>query len=291
MNRTKTFEIRTPTASFGIGPGTRFLRLTDAFRGVFSARLFCGDEEEVVTPLGDGTYAVVVHADRGCQVVVFAEKFATVEAVEQVVGDLQHPAGEPVLEVEGVEARDALHAAAVFLVIGCDLLVPEDPERFDPGETTPEELPQLFGGVFADVPGIACERHRGIGRGDDKAASGSQHAVDFAYELPVVADVLDDLERDYAVERRLGKLYRGDDGLAEFDIGPCEQFVCGSVLVEGDEPPGMRGHDLDSVSGPGSDFEHVARGENARMQRSGCTSTGAAMAMRSESCILLPSFP
>ena len=83
--------------------------------------------------------------------------------------------------------------------------------------------------------------------------------MDFAHELPVVADVLDDLERDYAVERRLGKLYRGDDGLAEFDIGPCEQFVCGSVLVEGDEPPGMRGHDLDSVSGPGSDFEHVAR--------------------------------
>ena len=169
-------------------------------------RLFRSDEEEVVTPFGHGSEAIVLHADGGCQVVVFAEEFATVEAVEQVVGDLQHPAGEPVLEVEGVEARDALHAAAVFLVIGCDLLVSEDPERFDPGETTPEELPQLVGGVFADVPGIACERHGGIGRGDDKAASGSQHAVDFADELPVVADVLDDLERDHAVERCLGKL-------------------------------------------------------------------------------------
>ena len=57
------------------------------------AHLFHGDEEEVVTPLGHGDDAIIVHADRDGQIAVFMKDPAAVEAVEQIVRDLEHPAG------------------------------------------------------------------------------------------------------------------------------------------------------------------------------------------------------
>ena len=54
--------------------------------------LFPGDVEEVEAPFADGTDAVVVHADRRREVGVAREQPAAVDAVEQIVGELQQAA-------------------------------------------------------------------------------------------------------------------------------------------------------------------------------------------------------
>ena len=54
--------------------------------------LFRGDVEQVETIRPDRTDTVVVHPDRGRQIGVLTEELAAVEAVQQVVGQLQQAA-------------------------------------------------------------------------------------------------------------------------------------------------------------------------------------------------------
>ena len=222
-------------------------------------RLFHRDVEQVETTVSHRFDAVVVHADRGRQPGVFPEEFAAVHAVEDVVGDLQHPARQAVLEVENVEARDAFDAAAVFRIVVHHLFVAEDPEGFDLRKPCGEQPAELFGRVFAHVPRVAGERHRGVGGRHDEPSPGAQHPVYFAHELRIAFDMLDHLERDHAVETSVGEVQRRDHCLPELDVGAVEQLRCRGVLVDGDEPPRPGRRYLDAVAGSGSDFEHVAR--------------------------------
>lgn len=222
-------------------------------------RLFHRDVEQVETTVSHRFDAVVVHADRGRQPGVFPEEFAAVHAVEDVVGDLQHPARQAVLEVENVEARDAFDAAAVFRIVVHHLFVAEDPEGFDLRKPCGEQPAELFGRVFAHVPRVAGERHRGVGGRHDEPSPGAQHPVYFAHELRIAFDMLDHLERDHAVETSVGEVQRRDHCLPELDVGAVEQLRRRSVLVDGDEPPRPGRRYLDAVAGSGSDFEHVAR--------------------------------
>ena len=222
-------------------------------------RLFHRDVEQVETTVSHRFDAVVVHADRGRQPGVFPEEFAAVHAVEDVVGDLQHPARQAVLEVENVEARDAFDAAAVFRIVVHHLFVAEDPEGFDLRKPCGEQPAELFGRVFAHVPRVAGERHRGVGGRHDEPSPGAQHPVYFAHELRIAFDMLDHLERDHAVETSVGEVQRRDHCLPELDVGAVEQFRRRGVLVDGDEPPRPGRRYLDAVAGSGSDFEHVAR--------------------------------
>ena len=222
-------------------------------------RLFHRDVEQVETTVSHRFDAVVVHADRGRQPGVFPEEFAAVHAVEDVVGDLQHPARQAVLEVENVEARDAFDAAAVFRIVVHHLFVAEDPEGFDLRKPCGEQPAELFGRVFAHVPRVAGERHRGVGGRHDEPSPGAQHPVYFAHELRIAFDMLDHLERDHAVEPSVGEVQRRDHCLPELDVGAVEQLRRRSVLVDGDEPPRPGRRYLDAVAGSGSDFEHVAR--------------------------------
>lgn len=222
-------------------------------------RLFHRDVEQVETTVSHRFDAVVVHADRGRQPGVFPEEFAAVHAVEDVVGDLQHPARQAVLEVENVEARDAFDAAAVFRIVVHHLFVAEDPEGFDLRKPCGEQPAELFGRVFAHVPRVAGERHRGVGGRHDEPSPGAQHPVYFAHELRIAFDMLDHLERDHAVETSVGEVQRRDHCLPELDVGAVEQLRRRGVLVDGDEPPRPGRRYLDAVAGSGSDFEHVAR--------------------------------
>ena len=222
-------------------------------------RLFHRDVEQVETTVSHRFDAVVVHADRGRQPGVFPEEFAAVHAVEDVVGDLQHPARQAVLEVENVEARDAFDAAAVFRIVVHHLFVAEDPEGFDLRKPCGEQPAELFGRVFAHVPRVAGERHRGVGGRHDEPSPGAQHPVYFAHELRIAFDMLDHLERDHAVETSVGEVQRRDHCLPELDVGAVEQLRRRGVLVDSDEPPRPGRRYLDAVAGSGSDFEHVAR--------------------------------
>lgn len=222
-------------------------------------RLFHRDVEQVETTVSHRFDAVVVHADRGRQPGVFPEEFAAVHAVEDVVGDLQHPARQAVLEVENVEARDAFDAAAVFRIVVHHLFVAEDPEGFDLRKPCGEQPAELFGRVFAHVPRVAGERHRGVGGRHDEPSPGAQHPVYFAHELRIAFDMLDHLERDHAVETSVGEVQRRDHCLPELDVGAVEQLRRRGVLVDGDKPPRPGRRYLDAVAGSGSDFEHVAR--------------------------------
>lgn len=222
-------------------------------------RLFHRDVEQVETTVSHRFDAVVVHADRGRQPGVFPEEFAAVHEVEDVVGDLQHPARQAVLEVENVEARDAFDAAAVFRIVVHHLFVAEDPEGFDLRKPCGEQPAELFGRVFAHVPRVAGERHRGVGGRHDEPSPGAQHPVYFAHELRIAFDMLDHLERDHAVETSVGEVQRRDHCLPELDVGAVEQLRRRGVLVDGDEPPRPGRRYLDAVAGSGSDFEHVAR--------------------------------
>lgn len=222
-------------------------------------RLFHRDVEQVETTVSHRFDAVVVHADRGRQPGVFPEELAAVHAVEDVVGDLQHPARQVVLEVENVEARDAFDAAAVFRIVVHHLFVAEDPEGFDLRKPCGEQPAELFGRVFAHVPRVAGERHRGVGGRHDEPSPGAQYPVYFAHELRIAFDMLDHLERDHAVETSVGEVQRRDHCLPELDVGAVEQFRRRGVLVDSDEPPRPGRRYLDAVAGSGSDFEHVAR--------------------------------
>lgn len=222
-------------------------------------RLFHRDVEQVETTVSHRFDAVVVHADRGRQPGVFPEELAAVHAVEDVVGDLQHPARQAVLEVENVEARDASDAAAVFRIVVHHLFVAEDPEGLDLRKPCGEQPAELFGRVFAHVPRVAGERHRGVGGRHDEPSPGAQHPVYFAHELRIAFDMLDHLERDHAVETSVGEVQRRDHCLPELDVGAVEQLRRRGVLVDGDEPPRPGRRYLDAVAGSGSDFEYVAR--------------------------------
>lgn len=222
-------------------------------------RLFHRDVEQVETTVSHRFDAVVVHADRGRQPGVFPEELAAVHAVEDVVGDLQHPARQVVLEVENVEARDAFDAAAVFRIVVHHLFVAEDPEGLNLRKPCGEQPAELFGRVFAHVPRVAGERHRGVGGRHDEPSPGAQHPVYFAHKLRIAFDMLDHLERDHAVETSVGEVQRRDHCLPELDVGAVEQLRRRGVLVDGDEPPRPGRRYLDAVAGSGSDFEHVAR--------------------------------
>lgn len=60
-------------------------------------RLFFRHEEQIETLVRHGADPVVVHADRGREIGVGLQESAAVYAVENVVGELQQTAGEPVL--------------------------------------------------------------------------------------------------------------------------------------------------------------------------------------------------
>lgn len=214
-------------------------RLTSAF---FIDRLCCplfrGDVEQVETIRADRVDAVVVHSDRGRQVGVLLQELAAVEPVQQVVGQLQQAARQAVLEVQNVEPRDAANAAAVLFVIIHHFLIPEHPEGLDRGETPGEEFPESLGRVFAHMPRVARQRHRGIGRRHDETSARTQYAGDLAHEITVTLNMLDHLERDHAVETLLGEIQRRHLGLPELDVGQFEQLRRRDVLVHGDEPPG-----------------------------------------------------
>ena len=217
-----------------------------------------GRVEQVEALPADRADAVVVHADRGREVGILPEQPAAVEAVEQVVGQLQHPAGQTVLQVEQIEAHDALDRASVLLVVVHDLPVAEDPERLDLGERTEQQPAQLLGRVFAHVPRVARQRHRGVGRRHEKPPSGPEDTVYFGDECSIVADVFDDLERDHPVERGVAKGQGRHHGLEERDVPACEQLLLRTVLVDGNEPPGVRCDEFDAVPRSGADFEHLA---------------------------------
>lgn len=59
--------------------------------------MFFRDIEQVEAVVRYRSDAVVLHGDRPGQGVVVPEQASAVEAVEQVVGELQHPPGQPVL--------------------------------------------------------------------------------------------------------------------------------------------------------------------------------------------------
>ena len=137
------------------------------------------DIEQVEAVVRYRSDAVVFHGDRTGQGVVVPEQASAVEAVEQVVGELQHPPGQPVLQVEHVETGDAPNAPAVFFVVFHDSFVAENTEGFHRRKGAAEQVAELVGIVFPDVPGVACQRHTDIGGGQDELAARTQHAVHF----------------------------------------------------------------------------------------------------------------
>lgn len=224
-----------------------------------------GNVEQIVACRSDGPQSIVIHFDRDREIGVLLQQLATVQPVEHIVGDAEHPPRQPVLEIQHIESRDALYACPVLLVVGRNLFIPEYAELFDLRETGLQQLPQLFGRIFAHMPRIARERHGGVGRCNDEAASGPQYAGDLPDKLRVATDVLDHLERDDAVERGIGVGERGHCGLTEGYVpGPEERFVR-PVLVDGGEMCGPGGDDLDAVSRSGSNLEHLARNAPCRL--------------------------
>ncbi len=161
------------------------------------------------------------------------------------------------LEVENIQPGHPLHAPAVLLVVGHDLVVAGDAQHFDLCEDA-EQFAQLTGRIFAHMPRIARERHGGVGRGDDEPSAGTQHPVYFADELRILLDVLDDLERNHAVELPVGERQRRYGGLPEHNAGKVGEVDGRKVLVDGDETCGLGRHGFDAVARPGADFEHVA---------------------------------
>lgn len=113
------------------------------------------DIEQVEAVVRYRSDAVVFHGDRTGQGVVVPEQASAVEAVEQVVGELQHPPGQPVLQVEHVETGDAPNAPAVFFVVFHDSFVAENTEGFHRRKGAAEQVAELVGIVFPDVPGVA----------------------------------------------------------------------------------------------------------------------------------------
>ena len=163
------------------------------------------------------------------------------------------------LEIQHVEARDAGDAAAVLLVVGHDPVVARNAQHLDGGEAPREQVAQFVGRVFAHVPRIARERHRGVGRRDDELPARAQHAVHLAHEVHVAPDVLDYLERDDEVEAPVGKGQRRHRGLHVAHVRQAGQTArLGNVFVEGDEAAGVRRDDLHAVARAGADLEHVA---------------------------------
>ena len=102
---------------------------------------------------------------------------------------MQQPARQAVLEVEQVEAGDALHTAAVVFVVLHHALVAEDAVGLDGGKCFGKQSPQFVDPVFTHVPRVACERHRSVGRGEDQPSARPQHTGDFTHERCVVVDV------------------------------------------------------------------------------------------------------
>lgn len=102
------------------------------------------------------------------------------------------------------------------------------------GKASASSLRQLLDAVLAHVPRIACERHRGVGRGEDQSSTRAQHAGDFAHEGCVVGDVLDHLKGDDEIERCVGEIERRHAHAPELDAGR-RGDRCGSELVHRDE--------------------------------------------------------
>lgn len=233
-----------------------------AAAGPVPGRLFARDGEQVETGVvgrGDGGEAVVVHADRGGERRIFTQELAPVEAVEQVVGELQQAARQAVLEVEDVEPGDARDALPVLLVVGHHPFVAEDALHVDLSEAAAEEQRrEPVGRVFAHVPRVAREREGGVGGRDDEKTSRAQHAPDLGDEGRVALDVLDDLERDNGVEARVVEGQRRYRRPAELHAGAVDELGRGGVFVDGDEARGVRRDDFDAVARAGADFEHVA---------------------------------
>ena len=155
-------------------------------------------------------------------------------------------ARQAVLEVEQVEAGDALHAAAVVFVVLHHALVAEDAVGLDGGKCFGKQSPQFVDPVFTHVPRVACERHRSVGRGEDHPSARPQHTGDFTHERCVVVDVFDHLEGNDEIERFVPEAERRHAHPSEFDVG-CVAVSGGGVFVHRDETVAMRRDEFDAV--------------------------------------------
>ena len=162
------------------------------------------------------------------------------------------------LEVEQVEAGDALHAAAVVFVVLHHALVAEDAVGLDGGKCFGKQSPQFVDPVFTHVPRVACERHRSVGRGEDHPSARPQHTGDFTHERCVVVDVFDHLEGNDEIERFVPEAERRHAHPSEFDVG-CVAVSGGGVFVHRDETVAMRRDEFDAVSRSCPDLQHIAR--------------------------------
>jgi hypothetical protein len=98
---------------------------------------------------------IVIVMDIRDQCIISRLKFVSVPAVQDFVGQSEHEGWQTVLQVEDIEAHDAVNRAAVFFVILHDLLVPRDAFHFYLREEFFGQVGQFLGQVFADVPRVA----------------------------------------------------------------------------------------------------------------------------------------
>lgn len=223
------------------------------------------DIEQVEAVVRYRSDAVVFHGDRTGQGVVVPEQASAVEAVEQVVGELQHPPGQPVLQVEHVETGDAPNAPAVFFVVFHDSFVAENTEGFHRRKGAAEQVAELVGIVFPDVPGVACQRHTDIGGGQDELAARTQHAVHFPYQFHVVFDVFDHLERNDEIETARWQVERGNYGLPHLHVRERRPFARRFDFVEREKAGGVGGDYFDAVTRARTYFEYVAADSPRRL--------------------------
>ena len=226
--------------------------------------LFRCYEQQIEALFGGGADVVVRHLDRGCKLGVFLKQSAAVDAVEDIVRDLEHPARESVLKIEDIESCDALNALAILLVVLHNLLVTHNASGSNLAKADAQQILELLGAILADMPRIARERHRGVGCRDDKLATRAQHASNFPHKLDIILNMLDNLKADNIVKTATLKANWRHGHLVSLDI--LNLGNCGlNKLVYSDKLAALWCKNIDSIARTGANLEYIAANNLCRI--------------------------
>jgi hypothetical protein len=110
-------------------------------------------------------------------------------------------ARQPVAQAQRVEAHDALDAPRARRELPTHGVAQADAEQLHLGEVPREQVAQLGREVFVHVIRVHAVRETAVGRRDQRGAALGEQRADPAQVGRRVAQVLDHLEADHAVER------------------------------------------------------------------------------------------
>lgn len=220
--------------------------------------LFSCDAEKVEALIADFREIEIRCSNIGYELTMRFMKVSPVHPVGEVIGDLQHPAGQPVLHIQDIETGEASYRATVFIMILHYLFVSENTLHIHFMKNRTHQFAHLRRFVFTHMPGIAGERHEFVGGGQNEGSAWFEHTEGLFEEEAVVPDVFDHLEGDDEIH---GLIFdsgqRRDFGLMKNYIGQSigdgrGMFVYREILR------GERGQHFQPVAFSAADFQYIS---------------------------------